>query len=370
MSEQKNFLLHCDELEQFNYPAACPFDLSRARRTVNSVSSMGLLENGTLARPDPATRAEMETFHDPAYLDVLERAGEEVFDDVSLEMGLGTPDCPIFKGLFEYAKWAAGASLTGMRMLLDGKADACFNPSGGYHHAGRRHSAGFCYVNDVVIACNEAVSRGKRVLFLDIDVHHGDGVQDAFYNSCAVKTVSMHESGKTLFPGTGFETELGSGAGLGCCVNVPLPVGTYDEAYMKAFRKIVLPEVDVFDPDIIVIEAGMDALAGDPLAHLNLTNNAHAHIIERMLEFGVPMLVTGGGGYHIQNTVRGWSLIWSVICGEHQDDLLLGLGGVMLQNTDWSAGLRDRILISDGGSRHVIDNEIDRVIDFHERRRV
>ncbi len=181
-------------------------------------------------------------------------------------------------------------------------------------------------------------------------------------------TVSLHESGKTLFPGTGYEGERGVGEGLGATVNVPLPVVTYVEVYERVFREVAVPAIKEFNPDIIIVEVGMDALSGDPLAHLHLTNNVHAHIIDRVMQFGKPMLVTGGGGYNIENTVRGWSLVWSVLSGDDQHDLMHGLGGVMMENTDWAAGLRDRMLISDAGSRTDVNSEIDRLIEFHRQR--
>lgn len=362
---RRALFIHCNELEQFSYPAACPYNLARAGRTFASVKSMGLLQDDRVCRPEIAARSELELHHTPAYIDVLEKANRGVLESDGIEMGLGTPDCPVFDGLLDYARWAAGASLTGMRMLLNGSADVCFNPSGGYHHAFADHCGGFCYVNDIVLACMLAEKAGRRVLFLDIDVHHCDGVQAAFYRSGQIMTVSMHETGKTLFPGTGFEDEMGEGEGKGACLNIPLPVGTYDDAYLRAFRSIVVPAIQRFDPEIIVVECGMDGLAGDPLAHLHLTNNAHANIIDHVLSFGRPLLVTGGGGYNLRNAVRGWALIWSVIVGDDSHELMMGLGGVMMENTDWSAGLRDRMLVSHGGSHAAVNAEIDRLIEYH-----
>jgi acetoin utilization protein AcuC len=156
-------------------------------------------------------------------------------------------------------------------------------------------------------------------------------------------TISLHENPKTLFPGTGFEDEIGEGEGRGYCVNLPLPVGTFDQAYMHAFEAVVVPLVRVFNPDVIVFELGVDALAGDPLAHLYLTNNTYADIARHLLRFEKPILATGGGGYHVANTVRAWALAWTVLSGqevEHGLDTLMG--GVMLQSTDWQGGLRDR----------------------------
>ncbi len=150
---------------------------------------------------------------------------------------------------------------------------------------------------------------------------------------------------ETLFPGTGFEDEIGAGEGRGYCVNVPLPVGTFDQAYLHAFESIVLPLARAFNPDVIVLELGADALAGDPLAHLYLTNNTYAEIVRHLLGFEKPILATGGGGYHVENTVRAWALVWTILSGQDiAHGMEAAMGGVMLQSTDWQGGLRDREL--------------------------
>jgi len=366
---QKLFI-HSEALDQGGYPATCPFKTTRAGKTCAIVTRMGLLDGPQTRKiaPRPLTRTELETFHTPAYLDALQAAGAgTIAPEQALQAGLGTPDCPLFRGVYDYVALAAGGTLTGARAILAGTADVVFNPSGGFHHAQPDHAAGFCYVNDIVIACLALRAAGLRVLVLDIDVHHCDAVQDAFYASAEVMTVSLHESGHTLFPGTGFETETGTGAGRGYTLNFPLPVGTYDGAFERVFHQGAWPAIRRFDPDVIVLELGMDALAGDPLAHLHLTNNVHALISETVVGLGKPVLATGGGGYQVRNTVRGWALCWSVLSGAHRlhDDPGLGLGGVMLENTDWAGGLRDRILIADGGYRDAIDREIDRLLAFH-----
>ncbi|MHC4868034.1 MAG: arginase family protein, partial [Planctomycetota bacterium] len=160
--------------------------------------------------------------------------------------------------------------------MLSGSAALTFNPSGGYHHAGPQRASGFCYINDVALACMVLAEAGKRVLYLDVDVHHGDGVAQAFYDRRDIMTISFHEDPRVLFPGTGFADEIGAGEAKGYCVNVPLPIGTYDEVYMKAFEAIALPLITAYDPDVIVLELGADGLLGDPLAHLCLTNNTYA----------------------------------------------------------------------------------------------
>jgi acetoin utilization protein AcuC len=220
-----------------------------------------------------------------------------------------------------------------------------FNPSGGYHHAHAERAAGFCYINDNVLACMVLAEAGKRVLFLDVDVHNGDGVSQAFDQRSDVMTISLHEDPRILFPGTGFADEIGAGAGRGYCVNVPLPAGTYDQAYMHAFEEVVPPLARAFNPDVIVLELGADALAGDPLAHLCLTNDTFAQIARQLVRFGKPILATGGGGYHVENTVRAWALAWTVLSGQEIEvGMEATVGGVMLQSTDWQGGLHDRDL--------------------------
>jgi acetoin utilization protein AcuC len=288
-------------------------------------------------------------------------------DERGLWMGLGTLDCPVFAGMYEYADLACGATLAGAELLLAGEVDVAFNPSGGYHHAHPDRAAGFCYLNDVVLGCLRLARAGRRVAFLDVDAHHGDRVQAAFFDRLDVMTISLHESGHTLFPGTGFEDEIGAGEGRGYSANVPLPAGTYDEIFLKAFHEVAAPLLGAYDPGVVVLELGLDALAGDPLTHLRLTNNAHVAVLRWLLDFDRPLLVTGGGGYHVDNTVRGWALAWAVLTGQDQgaDDMNVGLGGVMVETTDWLGGLQDRALMPAPEQRKdvapVLDATIERV---------
>ena len=178
-------------------------------------------------------------------------------------------------------------------------------------------------------------------------------------------TISLHQNGRTLFPGTGFEDEIGTGDGKGYSVNIPLPIGTFDQAYMKAFNEAVLPLIKAYASDVIVFELGADALAGDPLALLQLTNNTYADIIHSLLNLDLPILMTGGGGYNIENTARAWALAWSVLCGQDHPDHIanIGLGGVMLESTDWHGGLRDRELHVDLQKQDEIFKDINTVIE-------
>jgi len=337
--------IHSQEIEKYRYPDDSPFKTERAGRTRQVLSTMGLLSGDGISEITPglAPRMVLKKFHSARYLHALKNAQMGKWELDALHMGIGTQDCPIFKGMYDYAVLATGGTLLGAELILSGAADAVFNPSGGYHHAFPERAAGFCYINDNALACMILAEAGKRVLYLDVDVHNGDGVAYAFYRRSDVMTISLHESPKVLFPGTGFENDIGEGEGRGYCVNLPLPVGTYDQAYLYAFESIVLPLIGAFDPDVVVFELGADTLAGDPLAHLYLTNNTYVEIINHLLRFKRPILMTGGGGYHVENTVRAWALAWTVLSGQDIEyGLEAAVGGVMLESTDWQGGLRDR----------------------------
>ena len=345
MTTRKSIFMYSKQFEEYRYPPECPFDVSRPLKVREIANSMGLLAGSGRSEvaPKPAEKNILEKFHTARYLEVLKVACEGHWDTEALRMGIGTGDCPIFRDMYDYSVLACGATLDAVNLILSGSADAAFNPSGGLHHAGPERASGFCYMNDVALACLVLAEAGKKVLYIDVDVHQGDGVLNAFYERSDVLTISFHESPWSLFPGTGFEDEIGTEQGRGYCVNVPLPIGTYDQAYMKAFKAIVPPLAGAFGPDVIVFELGADALVGDPLAHLCLTNNTYADIVEILLSFNKPILMTGGGGYNVENTVRAWALAWSVLCGgDINPDMSFGVGGVMLESTDWQGGLRDR----------------------------
>jgi len=365
LETRKSIFIYSPQLEKYPYPPEHPFNTIRAGKTRKILNSMGLLSGSGRSEvaPVPAERVVLKKFHSARYLHALKSAAEGKFDTEALNMGIGTSDCPVFEGLYDYSVLACGATLTAAKLILSGDADVAFNPSGGFHHAGPECASGFCYINDVALACIVLAEAGKRVLYLDVDVHHGDGVAYAFYDRADVMTISFHQSPRTLFPGTGFENEIGSGPGKGYCVNVPLPVGTYDEAYMESFKTIALPLITAFGADVIVFQLGADALAGDPLAHLHLTNNVYADIIDSLLSFDKPILTTGGGGYNVDNTVRAWALAWSVLCGAADHDMNLGAGGVMLGTTDWQGGLRDRTLVVSSQQRDMVLPAIGATID-------
>lgn len=370
MTTRKAVFVHSAELEKYSYPPDCPFNTDRASQVRKVLQSMGLLSGQDRREVPPicAERSELKKFHSARYLHALKTAGAGKWDSEALGMGIGTLDCPVFAGMYEYAALATGATLTAAKLILQGSADVAFNPSGGFHHAMPDRAAGFCYVNDVALACIVLAEAHKRVLYLDVDVHFADGVAYAFYDRSDVMTISLHQHPRTLFPGTGFEDEIGSGAGKGYCVNIPLPIGTYDEVYLSAFDEVVLPLIRAYKPDVFVFELGADALAGDPLANLYLTNNVYVEIINDLLGFGRPILMTGGGGYNIDNTVRAWALAWSVLCGaDAGEDHSAAIGGVMMGSTDWQGGLRDRRLVITEQQRRAVEPSVEAVTGYIKR---
>jgi acetoin utilization protein AcuC len=367
LSGRRAAFIHSEQIERYSYPEACPFRPERAGKLRRTLYSMGLLSGQGIREvaPIPADRQALKRFHPARYLHALQNADKGKWDVEALHMGIGTDDVPVFRGMYDYAVLAAGATLVGADLVLSGEVDVAFNPSGGYHHAFPEKAAGFCYINDNAIACSVLAEAGKKVLYLDVDVHCGDGVAAAFYDRSDVMTISVHENPRMLFPGTGFEDEIGEGRGKGYCVHQPLPVGTYDRAYLHAFESVVVPLIGAFDPDVIVFELGVDALAGDPLAHLHLTNNTYVEVIRHLLSFGKPILATGGGGYNIENTVRAWALAWTVFTGD-DDHLSLGalMGGVMMESTDWQGGLRDRELVVTDEQKQAVMPALDASIDI------
>lgn len=361
MSDRKPAFLYSSRIESLNYPGDCPFKTQRAGLTLRKLQALGLLQQADprLIEPGPASLLEIQKFHAREYLDELKRASEGDLTVAGLQMGLGGLDTPVFKDMFTYGAWACGSALTAAELLLNGTFDIAFSLVGGFHHARRDHAAGFCYLNDAALACMHLAEAGRRVLYLDVDAHHGDGVQDAFYSRNDIFTISLHESGKMLFPWGGFETEIGEGPGVGFNANVCLPAGTFDDAFVAAFDDVVMPLLNAFGPDVIVLELGMDTLAGDPLTHLRMTNNIVVEVLERLLARRCPLLVLGGGGYHVNNTVRAWALAWRTCCGESDDDAFsLGLGGVMLGSTEWAGGLRDLDLAVSAAEKAAIQAEL------------
>ena len=221
-------------------------------------------------------------------------------------------DCPIFEGLFDFCQLYTGGSLDGAARLNQGLCDIAINWSGGLHHAKKGEASGFCYINDLVLAILELLKRHARVLYIDIDIHHGDGVEEAFWLTDRVMTCSFHKYGD-FFPGTGDLKDVGDSNGRYYSLNVPLRDGMDDASYQKLFKPIMSKVMEVYQPGAVVMQCGADSLSSDRLGCFNLSLDGHAECVRFIKSFGLPMLVTGGGGYTKQNVARAWALETGVL---------------------------------------------------------
>ena len=360
--------IYSPSFADYEYGQEHPLQPERARETVELCQKFGLLDKPwiDIFEPQPAARQKLALFHDWDYLAALEDANDGAFKEKMIEFGLGTMDCPVFPGVYDYSVLVTGGTLLAAKLVEDGRHDLAFNIAGGFHHAQRANAEGFCYINDIVIAIRDLLRREHRIAYVDIDAHHGDGVQGAFYEDDRVLTISLHESGKTLFPWSGFETEIGLGAGKGYNINVPLPPQTDDEAFLLAFDEIVPAAVAAFEPDIVFALLGADSLLADALSHLSLTNNGYAQAVKTIEAISPSCVALGGGGYDMKSVTRAWALAWAVMNGiEPQDDYVGAIGGMML-GTEYveGGGLRDRHVYTTGPVKEEIKKEIERVTDY------
>ena len=262
-----------------------------------------------------ATRDEIERIHDPEYVETIMRASLEPDEDYD-EWGLSQwGDTPPFAGMHEVSLLTTGGTLVAMEEVLAGRMRAAFNGSGGLHHAMRRRAHGFCIYNDPAIVCGLLADRGMRVAYVDIDAHHGDGVQAAFYDTDQVLTISLHETGRALFPGTGFPEERGRGRGAGYSINVALPPYTDGAAYVRAFDAVVPPLLDRYRPDVLVTQQGIDSHYDDPLTHLMVSTRAREHVVRAFARRALPWVAMGGGGYSLDAVRRSWSIEFLIMAG-------------------------------------------------------
>ena len=231
-------------------------------------------------------------------------------------------DCPVFADMYDFTRMYAGASLAGARKLCAGSTDIAINWSGGLHHAKRGEASGFCYINDIVLAILEMLRYYPRVLYIDIDIHHGDGVELAFWNSNRVMTVSFHKYTGDFFPGTGKLDDNGNGLGKHFALNVPLLDGIDDASYLAVFRSVIGETVAAFRPSSIVLQCGADSLGCDRLGAFNLSIRAHGACVDFVRKFNVPLLVLGGGGYTVHNVSRCWTYETAVLVGAEVPDAL------------------------------------------------
>jgi acetoin utilization protein AcuC len=315
VSHSRTALVYSSDFETYSYGDNHPFKLRRYGLALELMEAYGLLDLPEMERHDcqPIPEELVLSFHSAAYINRLKEFSSSDDPRADFLFGLGDADCPVFKGLYDYAALGAGATLKACKLVATEGYDSVLSLAGGWHHAHSSKASGFCYLNDAVLAINWLLDQGKRVAYLDIDAHHGDGVQEGFYNDDRVLTISMHESGIYFFPGTGFEDEIGTGKGRGYCVNLPLIAHTDDPLYMKAFDEVAFPLLAAFNPDIIVAQIGADTFRTDPLTRLEITTHSYAYLLRKIKALKIPWVALGGGGYDMMNTARAWTIAWSIM---------------------------------------------------------
>ncbi|HLB59951.1 MAG TPA: acetoin utilization protein AcuC, partial [Bdellovibrionota bacterium] len=320
-------LVDVRSIPQYNFGSDHPFAVYRQLPFFDLVQELHLFQDTELIHPLLASDHDLALAHDVEYVDFIKEISKpNPSSDLvrkAPNFGLGTGDCPIAIGLHEGGGTIAGGTLACMEEVLSGRAIHAFNSSGGLHHAMRRAASGFCIYNDLVIAIRKAKEgKGYRILYVDFDVHHGDGVERAFYDDPSVLTLSFHENPDFLFPGTGRISDLGEGKGKGFAVNVPLAPFTADESWLDAIRQILIPLAHDFRPDLIVSQHGCDTHREDPLAHFQMTTQGMleaariTHTLAHELCDG-RWVATGGGGYQpLRVLPRVWTLIWGEMSEE------------------------------------------------------
>jgi acetoin utilization protein AcuC len=322
----KAAIVHDLALESYGFGGDHPFNPLRIRMTLELCEALGLLGNHSFVASEPATDEDLTTVHSLTYVRVVQRAGRGGGDFWDLmHYGLGAGDNPIFPDMHDACARVVGAVLEACRLVARGEATHAMCISGGLHHALRSRASGFCVYNDagVAIARLKEEHPGIRVAYVDTDAHHGDGVQWMFYDDPDVLTVSMHESGRYLFPGTGGVEERGRNGGVGYSVNVPLEPFTDDESWLSCFEDVVPEVLRAFEPDLIISQNGCDGHALDPLTHLAATTRLYEYVPKRVHDLAHELcdgrwVATGGGGYDIWRVVpRAWTALWAAV--SHQE---------------------------------------------------
>jgi histone deacetylase 1/2 len=311
--------LYDDAIGDFLYAPHHPMKPHRVRMTHHLIMAYGLCQRMRVIVPERATATDLTRFHTDEYIQFLQLATPENTQYMGAlcdRFSVGE-DSPIFEGIFEFSQISAGGTLTGARWLNEGRADIAINWAGGLHHAKKAEASGFCYVADCVLGILKLLERYERVMYIDIDIHHGDGVEEAFYTTNRVLTVSFHKYGN-FFPGSGALDDIGIGRGKHFCCNVPLHDGMDDESYATIFKPVVEALIGWYQPGAILLQLGSDSLTGDRLGCFNLTIKGHAECVAFVKSFGIPLLVTGGGGYTVRNVCRCWAYETAVLldCAE------------------------------------------------------
>lgn len=363
----KTAFVYTEEFLRFDYGPAHPLRISRLNLAYQLIKAYGLLSMPYTRTVEVirASEQDLRTFHSWEYIEILKAANAGIQLPYGPFFGVGSDDNPVFRGLLDWSELVAGASLKAASLVESGEVDIAFNIAGGLHHALSSRASGFCYVNDIVIAILSLVKKGKRVAYVDIDAHHGDGVQDAFYGTDKVLTISIHETGEVLFPGTGFEYETGSGQGEGYTVNIPMPPYADDELFLYAFDGTVPPLIEKFRPDIVVTQLGVDSFHSDPLAHLNYSSRGFCEVVKKIKEIAPQWVALGGGGYDVMNVAKAWTLAWAImndveIPDPIPEDFIKQYGGMGFEGDR----IRDKDYTEEGPAKDEMRDEVRRVVTF------
>jgi acetoin utilization protein AcuC len=313
--DQSHLLIYNEDYQKFDYGPHHPLQVGRLKLTMALIQAYGLLptEKTGLKKTRMATKEEVLSFHTHDYWQTLEKANSGHSDLDLSAYGLGPGDNPIFPGILDWGRFCGGGAIQAGEWVLSGQGNIAFHIGGGMHHAHKNMASGFCYINDPVLVILYLLSQGKKVAYIDIDAHHGDGVQEAFYRTSKVLTISFHQNGMTLFPSTGFVQEIGAGEGVGYSVNCPLYPWTDDEIFSWAFMEVVPPILEAYAPDFIVTQLGVDSFYNDPLANLSLTTKGFCSAVKFFKGLNLPWVALGGGGYHQVNVARAWTLAWAIM---------------------------------------------------------
>ncbi|OWF45041.1 probable histone deacetylase 1-B [Mizuhopecten yessoensis] len=304
------------DIGNYYYGQGHPMKPHRIRMTHNLILNYGLYRKMEIYRPHKATQEEMTKFHSDDYIKFLRSIRPDNMSEYNKQMqrfNVGE-DCPVFDGMYEFCQLSTGGSVAGAVKLNKQASDIAINWAGGLHHAKKSEASGFCYVNDIVLAILELLKYHQRVLYVDIDIHHGDGVEEAFYTTDRVMTVSFHKYGE-YFPGTGDLRDIGAGKGKYYAVNFPLRDGIDDESYESIFKPVMTKVMEMYQPSAVVLQCGADSLSGDRLGCFNLTLKGHGKCAEFMKKWNLPLLLLGGGGYTIRNVARCWTYETSIALG-------------------------------------------------------
>lgn len=306
-------LIYSRRFDTYSYGTLHPMKVERYRLTYDLMQACGLTDVSGVEVVEalPATREDLLKFHRSDYLDILAQYSRDNTSCANFKYGLGDMENPVFEGLYEWISLMCGGTITAVREVVKHGRRAAFSMAGGWHHGFAARASGFCYLNDVVVALKPLLEQGKRIVYVDLDAHHGDGVQQAFYATDQVLTISMHECSKDFYPYSGFVRESGAGAGYGYCVNIPLVPHSDDLILEQALQRIVLPLIEAYKPDLLITQMGADFMRTDPLTRLEGTTAFMEYAARRFMATGLPWVAVGGGGYHSVNVARAWTILWA-----------------------------------------------------------